>query len=152
MFPLPVNAFDKRLAESHHDNYHRDVDTVVTQMRKEFWVHVQRRILSVIDKNTKTLIDPILGQMGEEREEKVTPTKKMAHELMIYESVLKGLNFEMETCWIEEGKLLCKFFMKPMAKKTLILKFSGTGKNIKVVALTQDVVSSGQEQQRVHGH
>ena len=54
--------------------------------------------------------------MGEEREEKVTPTKKMAREL-------------------GEGKLLCKFLMKPMAKKTLILKC----KNIKVAALTQDV-------------
>ena len=96
MFTLPGNNnVVKRLAESSHDNYHRDVDTaVVTQMRKEFWVNVERRILSVIDNNFKALIDPILG---EEREEKVTPNKTMAREILIYESVLKELNFEMVT-------------------------------------------------------
>ena len=73
VFDLPgLNNVVKRLAQSYHDKYHRDVDTVVTQMRKGFWVNVQRRILSVIDNNFKALIDPILG------EEKVTPTKKMA--------------------------------------------------------------------------
>ena len=92
----------------------------------------------------------------EERKENLTSTKKTARELKkIYESVHKELKFEMETCedfesetlptldyqcWMEEGKLIYKFFMKPMAKKTLIMKSSALGENTKVAALTQDAV------------
>ena len=92
----------------------------------------------------------------EEEQENLTPTQKTARELKkIYESVHKELKFEMETCedfegktlptldyqcWLEEGKLLYKFFMKPMAKKTVIMRSSALGENIKVAALTQEVV------------
>ena len=70
----------------------------------------------------------------------LTPTKKTATEIKkIYESVHKELKFEMETsedfgsktlptldfqCWMESGKLLYKFFRKPMSKDTLIMKES----------------------------
>ena len=92
----------------------------------------------------------------EERNENLTPIKKTARELKkMYESVHKELKFEMETCedfesrtlptldyqcWMEEGKLLYRFYMKKMAKKTLIMKSSALGENTKVAALTQDVV------------
>ena len=92
----------------------------------------------------------------EEIKEKLTPTGKTARELKkIYESVHSELKFEMETCedfesgtlptldyqcWLQEDKLHYKFFMKPMAKRTVILKSSALGENIKVAALTQEVV------------
>ena len=98
----------------------------------------------------------------EEEQENLTPTQKTARELKrLYESVHKELKFEMETCedfesmtlptldyqcWLEEGKLLYKFFTKPMAKKTVIMKSWALGENIKVAALTQE------EHQRVGGH
>ena len=53
VFPLPARTFAKRLAQHHHDKFHRDVDTVVTQIRKEFWINGLRRIVSVIDRNCK---------------------------------------------------------------------------------------------------
>ncbi len=65
----------------------------------------------------------------------LTPTQKTAKEMKkIYESVHKELKFEMETvedfetntlptldfqCWIEKGKLLYKFFRKPMSTLSL---------------------------------
>ena len=92
----------------------------------------------------------------EEEQENLTPTQKTARELKkVYESVHKELKFEMETCedfdsrtlptldyqcWLEGGKLLYKFFTKPMAKKTIIMKSSALGENIKVASLTQEVV------------
>ena len=53
VFPLPTSTFAKRLAVYHHAKYHRDVDTVVTQIRKEFWIVGLRRIVSKIDKNCR---------------------------------------------------------------------------------------------------
>ena len=53
VFPLPANMFAKRLAQFYHEKYHRDMDTVVTQIRKEFWIVGLKRIVSVIDKNCK---------------------------------------------------------------------------------------------------
>ena len=92
----------------------------------------------------------------EEEQENLTPTQKTARELKkIYESIHRELKFEMEThedfesrtlptldyqCWMENGKLLYRFFMKPMAKKTVIMKSSALGENIKVASLTQEVV------------
>ena len=43
-------------------------------------------------------------------------------------------------CWLEGDKLLYKFFMKPMAKKTVIMMSSALSENFKVAALTQEVV------------
>ena len=42
--------------------------------------------------------------------------------------------------WLEGDKLLYKFFMKPMAKKTVIMMSSALGENVKVAALSQEVV------------
>ena len=86
----------------------------------------------------------------------LTPTQKTATELKkIYESVYTELKFEMETaedfesqtlptldfqCWMESGKLLYKFFRKPMSKQTLIMKESALSENIKITSLTQEVI------------
>ena len=43
-------------------------------------------------------------------------------------------------CWLEGVKLLYKFFMKPRAKKTVIMMSSALGENVKVTARTQEVV------------
>ena len=43
-------------------------------------------------------------------------------------------------CWLEGDKLLYKFFMKPRAKKTVIMMSSAFGENVKVTARTQEVV------------
>ena len=43
-------------------------------------------------------------------------------------------------CWLEGVKLLYKFFMKPRAKKTVIMMSSALGENVKIAALTQEVV------------
>ena len=43
-------------------------------------------------------------------------------------------------CWLEGEKLLYKFFMKPRAKKTVIMMSSALGENVKVTAHTQEVV------------
>ena len=43
-------------------------------------------------------------------------------------------------CWLEGEKLLYKFFMKPRAKKTVIMISSALGENVKVTAQTQEVV------------
>ena len=74
----------------------------------------------------------------EEKLENLSITLKRAREFRkIFESVHEELKFEMETeedfeiqtlptldfqCWQESGKVLYKFFIKPMAKKTLIMK------------------------------
>ena len=41
---------------------------------------------------------------------------------------------------MERGRILYKFFSKPMAKKTLIMKNSALGENSKIASLTQEVV------------
>ena len=43
-------------------------------------------------------------------------------------------------CWLEGDKLLYKFFMKPRAKKTVIMMSSALVENVKVTASTQEVV------------
>ena len=66
-----------------------------------------------------------------------------------YQSIHPELKFEMETaedfdsqtlptldfqCWVERGRILYKFFSKPMAKKTLIMKNSALGENSKIAS------------------
>ena len=88
--------------------------------------------------------------------EKLTTTQLTAREFKrILESVHPELKFEMETvedfdsqtlptldfqCWVERGRILYKFFSKPMAKKTLIMKNSALGENSKIASLSQEVV------------
>ena len=50
---------------------------------------------------------------------------------------LPTLDFQ---CWMESGKLLYKFFRKPMSKDTLIMKESALSENIKISSLTQEVI------------
>ena len=50
---------------------------------------------------------------------------------------LPTLDFQ---CWVERGRILYKFFSKPMAKQTLIMKNSALGENSKIASLTQEVV------------
>ena len=50
---------------------------------------------------------------------------------------LPTLDFQ---CWVRDGRVLYKFFSKPMAKKTLIMKTSALGENSKIASLTQEVV------------
>ena len=51
VFPLPTSTFAKRIASFYHQRFHRDVDTVVMHIRKEFWIVGLRRIVTVIDRN-----------------------------------------------------------------------------------------------------
>ena len=46
VFPLPTNTFAKRIAAYHQTKFHRDIDTVVTQIRKEFWIFSLQRNVS----------------------------------------------------------------------------------------------------------
>ena len=50
---------------------------------------------------------------------------------------LPTLDFQ---CWVEQGKILYRFFSKPMGKRTLIMKNSALGENSKIASLTQEVV------------
>ena len=63
VFPLPTDLFAKRLAQFHHEKYHRDVDTVVTQIRKEFWIVGLRMILSVIDNSWQKVASQVMGDL-----------------------------------------------------------------------------------------
>ena len=96
------------------------------------------------------------GWKEEDTRDKLTTTQLTARELQkILESVHTELKFEMETaedfeshtlptldfqCWVEKGKILYKFYSKPMAKRTLIMKTSALGENSKIASLTQEVV------------
>ena len=51
VYVIPSHLFGKRIAYLHHHRFHKDVDTVVTHIRKEFWVPGLRRIVSSIDKD-----------------------------------------------------------------------------------------------------
>ena len=94
--------------------------------------------------------------LEEDTRDSLTVTQRTARELQrILESVHPELRFEMETaedfesrtlptldfqCWVEGGRILYKFFSKPMAKKTQIMKTSALGENSKIASLTQEVV------------
>ena len=51
VFPLPTSTFAKRIASYYHERFHRDVDTVVMHIRKEFWIVGLRRVVTAIDRN-----------------------------------------------------------------------------------------------------
>ena len=51
IFALPNSNFAKAIGFHYHRKYHKDVDTVVAHIRKEFWIPQIRRIISNIDKD-----------------------------------------------------------------------------------------------------
>ena len=53
IFALPGTTLSKRIAKNAHDKYHRDVDTTVMHIRKEFWIPGLRKIVSTIDRHCK---------------------------------------------------------------------------------------------------
>ena len=53
IFALPGTTLSKRIAKNAHDKYHRDVDTTVMHIRKEFWIPGIRKIVSIIDRHCK---------------------------------------------------------------------------------------------------
>ena len=44
------------MASHYHERFHRGVDTVVTHIRKEFWITGLRRIVTTIDRNCRQCI------------------------------------------------------------------------------------------------
>ena len=53
VFVVPSSQFGKRITHYHHHKFHKDIDTVVTHIRKEFWIPGLRKIVSGVDKNCK---------------------------------------------------------------------------------------------------
>ena len=53
VYPIPCGKLARKIAEMYHHKYHKDIDTVMTHIRKEFWIPQLRRILSQIDKNCR---------------------------------------------------------------------------------------------------
>lgn len=51
VYLLPKGTFAKRIAKRFHQKHHRDVDTVVTMIKREFWIPQLRKIVSKIDKD-----------------------------------------------------------------------------------------------------
>ena len=46
---LPCSAFTKLVVQYHHNRHHRDVDTIVTLVRREVWPIKVRKIASAVD-------------------------------------------------------------------------------------------------------
>ena len=53
VFAMPASTFAKSVALFYHNKFHKDVDTVVAHIRKEFWIPQLRKIVSMIDKHCK---------------------------------------------------------------------------------------------------
>ena len=48
---LPSSSLDKLVVRHYHDRYHRQVDTIVTNVRNDYWVLKCRKIASSIDRH-----------------------------------------------------------------------------------------------------
>ena len=92
----------------------------------------------------------------EDEARNISPTQKTSEVLhSIMNSLYTNLNFTMETgddfdggklptldmqLWMEGGKVMYKFYEKPMAAKTVIQKLSALSENSKVASLSQEVI------------
>merc|ERR1711911_343724 len=53
VYVLPVGKFAKKIVEKFHRKFHKDIDTICTHVRREFWIPSLRRIAAQIDRNCK---------------------------------------------------------------------------------------------------
>ena len=51
VFVLPKCVLAEKIAMYFHKKFHKDIDTIVTHIRKEFWIPQLRKIVTKIDKN-----------------------------------------------------------------------------------------------------
>ncbi len=83
VFVLPARTLAKRIASHFHNKFHRDVDTVVTQIRKEFWIPGVRRLVTVLDRNCRRCLilrQKVAGQlMGTLPEFRSQPCSAFSH-------------------------------------------------------------------------
>ena len=100
VFPLPARTLAKRIAQHFHDKFHRDVDTVVAQIRKEFWIPGLRRIVTTMDRNCRTCLitrqkvaGQLMGTLPEFRSQPRSPfsvcTLDLFGPIMIRDAVVK---------------------------------------------------------------
>ena len=53
IYVLPPGVFAERIARHYHNKYHKDIDTTVAHIRKEFWIPRIRKIVTKIDGECK---------------------------------------------------------------------------------------------------
>ena len=53
VYALPPGLFAERIAQHYHAKYHKDIDTVVSHIRNEFWIPGLRKIVTKIDSMCK---------------------------------------------------------------------------------------------------
>ena len=53
VYVLPNGNLAKRIVHKFHNKFHKDIDTICTHVRREFWIPSLRRIAAQIDKNCK---------------------------------------------------------------------------------------------------
>ena len=100
VFLLPAKNLAKRIASYHHNKFHRDIDTVVTQIRKEFWISGLRKIVSVLDRNCRQcltsrqkLASQLMGDLPDFRSQPSSPfsssTLDLFGPILIRDSVVR---------------------------------------------------------------
>ena len=100
IFALPATTFAKRIASNIHNKYHRDVDTTVMLIRKEFWIPGLRKLVTIIDRHCKFCLisrqkvaSQIMGDMPEWRTQPNGPFSHVSMDLFgpitIKDSVVK---------------------------------------------------------------
>ena len=53
VYVLPGGKFAKKIVEKFHRKFHKDIDTICTHVKREFWIPSLRRIAAQIDRNCK---------------------------------------------------------------------------------------------------
>ena len=74
VYVLPAGDLAKRIVSKFHKKYHKDIDTICTHVRREFWIPSLRRIAAQIDKNCKfclilrkKVVSQLMGDLPEFR-------------------------------------------------------------------------------------
>ena len=79
VYIIPKGFLAKKIVETFHKKYHRDVDTVVTHIRAEYWIPGVRRMVSQVDKHCRVCLiqrQKVCSQlMGSLPLERSTPSK-----------------------------------------------------------------------------
>ena len=147
-----MGIFDKRLKKIMKDN------NLIVKTRLRY-VDDLRLVMGLLREGWRWIGDRMVFRMcwqKEERTEKVDLEMKTAGEMKkIMDSIFSNLQFEMETPKMFENnrlptldfemytlreKIVYSYYQKPVAKKTLILRKSALGENVKVSSLTQNMI------------
>ena len=71
---LPAGGLSKLIVKYYHNKYHREIDTIVTHVRNDYWVIKCRKIASIIDSqcvdckiSRKNMVGQVMGDLPEFR-------------------------------------------------------------------------------------